>query len=259
MNPGERLALESHLKALKLPSVRREYVKTAADAAKEGVSHEAYLLQLFSAEVADREGRAFAKRLKYAKLPTHKTLADFEFSAIPSLEPMRVHRLASCEFVARAENVLLVGGNGTGKTHLATAIGIEACRRKLSVRFFTVSQLVEHLLEARSERTLGRTRTALKKVDVLVLDELGFVPLPTSGAELLFDIVSDRYEKGSIVLTTNLPFEEWTSVLVSEPLTHAMLDRLTHHVHILEMNARSYRLAGSLKRNVTLQPGANHA
>jgi DNA replication protein DnaC len=111
---------------------------------------------------------------------------------------------------------------------------------------------VEALIEARSERMLGRLRAMLKKVDLLILDELGFVPLPASGAELLFDVVSDRYEKASIVLTTNLPFEEWISVLASEPLTHAMLDRLTHHVHILQMNGRSYRLAESLKRNVTL-------
>ena len=173
-------------------------------------------------------------------------------------------RRLRCEFVAKAQNVLLVGSSGTGKTHLATAIAIEACKRKHSVRFFTVSQLVETLIEARSERMLGRLRAKLKKVNLLVLDELGFVPLPANGAELLFDVVSDRYERGSIILTTNLPFEEWTSVLASEALTHAMLDRLTHHVHILEMNGRSYRLAQSLadrtegsglKRNVTLQDG----
>lgn len=131
--------------------------------------------------------------------------------------------MGGCEFVTKAENVLLVGSSGTGKTHLATAIAVEACRHKHSVRFFTVSQLVEALLEARSERALGRLRASLKKVDLLVLDELGFVPLPASGAELLFDVVSDRYEKASIVITTNLPFEEWISVLASEPLTHAMV------------------------------------
>lgn len=123
---------------------------------------------------------------------------------------------------------------------------LEACKRKFSVRFFTVSQLVEALIEARTDKALSRMRASLKKLDLLVLDELGFVPLPASGAELLFEVVSDRYEKGSIVLTTNPPFEEWISVLVSEPLTHAMLDRLTHHVHILQMNGRSYRLAQSL-------------
>jgi DNA replication protein DnaC len=242
------MALESHLRTLRLPSVKREYGRTAEDAAKEGISHELYLLKLLSREIADREERAFAKRLARARLPSRKTLADFEFAAMPTLDPLRVHRLAGCEFVGRAENILLVGGSGTGKTHVATAIAIEACRKKLNVRFFTVSALVETLLEARSERVLGRLRAALKKVDLLVLDELGFVPLPPSGAELLFEIVSDRYERTSIVLTTNLPFEEWISVLASEPLTHALLDRLTHHVHILEMNGRSYRLAQSLAR-----------
>ncbi|MHB8637987.1 MAG: IS21-like element helper ATPase IstB [Fimbriimonadaceae bacterium] len=247
MNPGEVLSLEAHLRTLRLPSVKREYAKMAADATGEGVSYEQYLLRLLDMEATDREARAFAKRLAGARLPTRKTLAEFEFAALPTLDPMKVHRLAGCEFVSTAENVLLVGGSGTGKTHLACAMALEACKRKFAVRFFTVSQLVESLIEARSERALSRMRAALGKLDLLILDELGFVPLPASGAELLFEVVSDRYEKRSIVLTTNLPFEEWISVLASEPLTHAMLDRLTHHVHILEMNGKSYRLAQSLK------------
>jgi DNA replication protein DnaC len=240
------IELKSHLKSLRLPTVLREYAKTAADAARESLGYEEYLLKLLQLEISDREGRSFQRLLRLAKLPANKTVAEFDFARLPDLEPLKVHRLGGCEFVGKAENVLLVGSSGTGKTHLATAIAVEACRRKLSVRFFTVSQLVEALLEARSERSLGRMRASLKKVDLLVLDELGFVPLPQSGAELLFDIVSDRYEKASIVITTNLPFEEWISVLSSEALTHAMLDRLTHHVHILEMNGRSYRLAESL-------------
>lgn len=251
MKTPEQVELECHLTELRLPSIKREYLKTAQDAAKDKLSHETYLLRLSALEVADRETRGFAKRLREARLPAKKTLAEFDFAAMPSLEPLQVHRLVGCEFVASAQNVLLVGSSGTGKTHLATAIAVEACRRKHSVRFFTVSQLVEALIEARSERMLGRLRAKLKRLDLLVLDELGFVPLPVSGAELLFDIVSDRYEKGSIVLTTNLPFEEWVSVLTSEAMTHAMLDRLTHHVHILEMNGKSYRLAQSLASRST--------
>jgi DNA replication protein DnaC len=246
MKTPERVELESHLRELRLPSILREYERTAQDAAKGNTSHEAYLLRLCALEVSDRETRGFAKRVREAKFPSRKTLADFDFPAMPSIDPLAVHRLASCEFLVKAQNILLVGSSGTGKTHLATAVAIEACKRKHSVRFFTVSQLVEALIEARSERMLGRLRAKLKKVSLLVLDELGFVPLPANGAELLFDVVSDRYERGSIILTTNLPFEEWTSVLASEALTHAMLDRLTHHVHILEMNGRSYRLAQSL-------------
>ena len=241
------IELKTHLKSLRLPTIQREYAKTAADAAKEGLDYEAYLLRLLQFEISDREARSFQKLLKLARLPAKKTIAEFDFTRLPDLEPLTVHRLGGCEFVTKAENVLLVGSSGTGKTHLASAIAVEACRRKHSVRFFTVSQLVEALMEAKSERSQGRMRANLKKVDLLVLDELGFVPLPPSGAELLFDIVSDRYEKASIAITTNLPFEEWISVLASEPLTHAMLDRLTHHVHILEMNGRSYRLAQSLE------------
>ena len=243
--------LKSHLKALRLPTVLREYQRTAADAATEGLDYETYLLRLLQCEISDREARSFQRLLKLARLPAKKTIAEFDFTRLPDLEPLTVHRLGGCDFVTKAENLLLVGSSGTGKTHLATAIAVEACRRKYSVRFFTVSQLVEALMEAKSERALGRMRASLKKVDLLVLDELGFVPLPASGAELLFDIVSDRYEKASIIITTNLPFEEWISVLASEPLTHAMLDRLTHHVHILEMNGRSYRLAQSLENRTT--------
>ena len=245
------IEVKSHLKALRLPTVLREYAKTAADAAKEGLDYEAYLLRLLQFEISDREARSFQRLLKLARLPANKTIAEFNFTRLPDLEPLTIHRLAGCDFVTKAENVLLVGSSGTGKTHLATAIAVEACRRRHSVRFFTVSQLVEALMEAKSERSLGRMRASLKKVDLLILDELGFVPLPASGAELLFDIVSDRYEKASVVITTNLPFEEWISVLASEPLTHAMLDRLTHHVHSLEMNGRSYRLAQSLESRST--------
>jgi DNA replication protein DnaC len=246
MNEGEKLEIRSHLKTLRLPGMLGEYEKTARDALAEGLGHEEYLLRLCAAEVAGRDAKAFERRVREARIPARKTLADFDFGAIPDLDPMRVHRLAACEFVEKAENVLLVGSSGTGKTHLATALAVEACRRRRTARFFTVSQLVEALLEARDERSLGRMRKQLEKVDLLVLDELGFVPLPPSGAELLFDVVSDRYERGSIVLTTNLEFEEWIKVLASEPLVHAMLDRLTHHVHILEMNGRSYRLTQSL-------------
>ena len=251
MKTVQDLTLKAHLKELRLPTVLREYARTAADAAKEGLDYEGYLQRLLSAEISEREARAFQRRLKLARLPGKKTLAEFDFQALPDFEPITVHRLAGCEFVQNRENVLLVGSSGTGKTHLATALAVEACRTKHSVRFYTVSQLVEALLEARSERSLGRARAVLKKVDLLVLDELGFVPLPPSGAELLFDVVSDRYEKGSIVLTTNLPFEEWISVLATEALTHALLDRLTHHVHILQMNGRSYRLSQSLARRKT--------
>jgi len=204
---------------------------------------------------------ALSSHLKTLRLPS--VLRVYEKTAADALKAGCSHEeylLMVCsaevdERDAKAQNV----SNGTGKTHLAISIAVEACRRRLTTRFFTVSQLVEALLEARSERSLGRLRASLKKVDLLVLDELGFVPLPASGAELLFDVVLDRYERGSIVLTTNLPFEEWVSVLASEPLTHAMLDRLTHHVHILQMNGRSYRLVQSLKRNVTLQKEEYHA
>jgi len=247
VKPAVKLELAAHLKTLHLPSFARDWEKTATDAAKESITYEEYLLRLCAREVSDRDARSFAKRVSAARFPAKKVLAEFDFNSMPALDPLRVHRLAACEFIELKQNVLLVGSSGTGKTHLAISLAIEACKRRFNVRFYTVSQLVEALIEARSERMLGRTRAMLKRIDLLVLDELGFVPLPQAGAELLFDVISDRYEKASVILTTNLAFEEWISVLNSEALTHATLDRLTHHVHILEMNGRSYRLAQSLQ------------
>jgi len=207
MNAAQDLALKSHLKALKLPTVLREYARTAADAAKEAMGYEAYLERLLAAEIGDREARSFARLLKLARLPAKKTLAEFDFKALPDLEPLTVHRLAECEFVLKAENVLLVGSAGTGKTHLATAIAVEACRRKHSVRFFTVSQLVETLLEARSERSLGRLRAALKKVDLLVLDE-PTVALDADSRRLTWAAIRARADAGAAVLLTTHLLEE---------------------------------------------------
>jgi DNA replication protein DnaC len=152
------------------------------------------------------------------------------------------------EYIAKKENVLLVGNAGTGKTHLATALGFAACSQGKRVRFYTTTGLVTQLLEAREERTLQRLLKQLDRQDLILLDELGYVPFSKAGAELLFDVVSRAYERTSLILTTNLPFEQWTEVLGSERLTGALLDRLTHRVHILEANGTSYRLQDAKKR-----------
>ena len=178
------------------------------------------------------------RRIKAARFPAAKSLDTFDFLAMPSVNKLLVMQLARCEYVDLRENVIADGNSGTGKTHVALGLGLAACQRGLSVGFTTASSLVHELIEARDERRL---------LNLLIVDELGFVPLSKTGAELLFEVFSQRYERGSIMVTTNLPFDEWTEVFGSERLTGALLDRLTHRVHILEMNGESYRLRQSRK------------
>ena len=240
--------LKHHLKALKLPTMHGECEKVAARCATENVDHLGFLLQLSELELLDRERRAAERRLKAARFPGLKTLEGFDFAAQPSLNRPLVLELMRCAYVANRENVLLVGNPGTGKTHLATALGVEACARGKKVRFWRVTELITQLMEAREERTLGRMKASLLKLDLLILDELGYVPASKLGAELLFDVISAAYERTSLVVTTNLPFERWVEVLGSERLTGATLDRLTHRCHILESNGESYRLRDARRR-----------
>jgi DNA replication protein DnaC len=202
-------------------------------------------------ELLDREKRAAERRLKAARFPTLKTLDDFDFAAQPSLNKLLVAELMRGEYIDRRESVILIGNPGTGKTHLATALAAEACRRGKKVRFWRVTELVTQLLEAREERLLLRLKAQLARLDLLVLDELGYVPTSKVGAELLFDVISTAYERTSVIVTTNSPFEQWTEVLGSERLVGATLDRLTHRCHILEATGESYRLQDAKRRQRT--------
>jgi DNA replication protein DnaC len=245
---GPAVLLAHHLKQLKLPTVLREYEKVARECARDGVDHVRFLLRLVELELLDRERRVTERRIREARFPAVKSLDSFDFTAIPSLNKMLVLELARCAYVERRENVIAVGNSGTGKTHAALALGLAACQRGFPTLFITAHALSSQLMEARDEKRLLRLQAHLQKVKLLIVDELGYVPLSQVGAELLFEVFSQRYERGSVIVTSNLPFEEWPSVFRSERLTGALLDRLTHHVHILEMNGDSYRLRQSASR-----------
>jgi DNA replication protein DnaC len=242
-----QVLLEHYLKTLRLPSFCREYDKLAGQCAQESADYPRYLLRLCELEVLDRERRAMERRIRSARFPVTKSLDSFDFTAIPVLNKSLVLELARCDYITRRENVLALGNSGTGKTHVALGLGLAACQRGHSVRFVTAASLVHELIEAKDEKRLLRYQKQLAKFELLIVDELGFVPLSKSGAELLFEILSQRYERSATFITSNLPFNEWTEILGSERLTGALLDRLTHHVHILEMNGSSYRLRQSKK------------
>ena len=248
MSDVPQVLLAHHLKALRLPTFLREHDKLARRCAAEGVDHAGYLLRLAELELLDRERRMVERRIRQARFPAVKGLDGFDFAAIPSLNKMLVLELARGEYVERRENVIALGNSGTGKTHVALGLGLAACQRGMSVGFATAAALAHELLEAREERRLLRLQKQLAAHRLLIVDELGYVPLSPTGAELLFEVFSRRYERGSTLVTSNLPFDEWTTVFGAERLTGALLDRLTHHVHILEMNGESYRLKASRRR-----------
>jgi len=242
------ILLSHYLKTLKLPTFQREYQKLARQCATEGVDHVGYLTRLSEREMIERDRRKVERRIKAARFPVVKSLDSFDFAVIPKLNKMQVLELARCAWIERRENVIALGPSGTGKTHVALGLGLAACQKGLSVGFTTAAALVSEMMEARDERRLLRLQKQMAADQLLIIDELGFVPLSKTGAELLFELISQRYERGATLITSNLPFDEWTETLGSERLTGALLDRITHHVNILEMNGDSYRLAQSRAR-----------
>jgi DNA replication protein DnaC len=244
----EHHLLKSNLKQLRLPTIGAEFEKLAGEAAAENRSYAQYLLQLTELEVATRQSNALASRIKQAGFPSHKDLDSFDFTALPSLNKPQVLELTRGQWIEQRHNACLIGNSGTGKTHVATALGLAACRRGKRVRFFTAASLVNQLEEAHKQYQLERFLGRLDKAELLIVDELGYLSFSRAGAELLFQVFADRYERASVLITTNLPFGEWAQIFQGERMTAALLDRLTHRCHILEMNGPSYRFKQSTQK-----------
>jgi DNA replication protein DnaC len=244
----EKMLLAEHLKKLKLPTMLREYEECSRQAKEIGSSYEAFLLSLSTREIEHRHARRIERYIGEARFPNQKTLENADLSRWPSLDRMKIQELATARFVEQKENVIILGRHGTGKTHLSIALAIEAARKGFRVSFTTTASIANTLIEAREERTLKRAIARYVRPHLLVVDEMGYIPLSKEGAQLVFQVFSERYERGSMIVTSNLSFNQWTTIFDDVNLTAALLDRLTHHSHVLQFDWESLRLSDSLKR-----------
>jgi DNA replication protein DnaC len=244
------LRLPILLRQLRLPTVAANYRKFAQEALHSGQPYEEYLLALLEHEANQRDVNRRKRRVQEARFPVLRTLDEFDFAALPSLNRTKVLDLARGEYIERHENVALIGSIGTGKTHVAVALGLAACEQGRRVRFYTAAGLINELLEAQEAHRLSRLETWLMKQDLIILDEVGFVPFSQRGAQMLFAFISQKYLRGSLVVTSNLAFAEWTEVFGDPRLTSALLDRMTHRCHILKFDGESYRFRQSLQRQI---------
>jgi DNA replication protein DnaC len=247
MADNKHMLLRVNLKQLKLPAMGAEYEKLAREAADANEDYEHYLLRLTELEIAARASNAVQARIRAAGFPVTKDFDTFDFTAVPSLSKPKVLELARGEWIEQRTNTCLIGSPGTGKTHLAIALGLAACRQGKRVRFATAATLVTRLEEAQKQYQLDRVLAQLDRVDLLICDELGYLSFSRAGAELLFQVFADRYERRSLLVTSNLAFSEWSQVFQGERMTAALLDRLTHRCQIFEMNSESFRFRESMK------------
>src|SRR6202453_4608762 len=247
MSANPNPLLRSNLKSLRLPTMLAEHEKLAREAAASNQTFEEYLLRLTELELAARSANALTTRIKSAGFPVLKELDSYDFSALPTLNKPKILELARCEWIHQYSNCCLVGSVGTGKTHLAISLGLAACRDLLRVRYFTAAALVNLLEEKQKQYQLDKLLGQLDRLELLICDELGHRTFSRSGAELLFQVFADRYERKSLLLTSNLAFSEWTTIFHGESMTAALLDRLPHRWHIFEMNGQSFRFRESMK------------
>jgi len=248
MKPATEVLLAEHLKQLKLTAILRHYPTLARQARENGSAYEDFLLSLVESEMQARADNRLKRRIRDARFPLMKTIESFDFEAAPDLDRRLIRELMEGAYIRERKNIIFVGKTGTGKTHLATALGLEACRQGVRTRFAGGAGLVNELIEARSERVVSRLIQKSSRFGLLILDELGYVPFSREGSQLLFQLLADRYERASVIVTTNLGFADWTQLFGDPTLTAALLDRLTHKAHIILCNWDSYRLKESLKK-----------
>jgi len=249
----DQFLLEGYLKQLRLTTFIQNYTTFAQDAARENRSCEQFLLALAQQETAQRELNSQRQRIKGARFPIIKELADFDFSAVPKLNKQRILALAQGEYIVQAEPIILVGNPGLGKTHVAVGLGMAACRQRERVRFYNAASLVNELILAQKETRLEKFIATALRHRLIVLDELGFIPFSAVGAQLVFQFVSALYERVAIIITTNLKFADWPQIFGDERLTLALLDRLTHRAHIIEFVGESYRFRERMQREIQQQ------
>jgi len=247
MKPSTLVSLKHNLKLLRLSTMAREIEATVRHAKEGGIGYDELLLSLTETELQVRAENRQKRRLREAKFPLMKPLETFDLDAVPDLDTSLFLELTTCGFIKEKRNIVFLGRSGTGKTHMATALGIEACQNNHKTRFVTGYGLVNELIEAREEKDLNRVLQRYTRYDVLIIDELGYVPFSKEGAELLFQVLAERHERGSVVVTTNLGFADWTQIFGDANMTAALLDRITHKAHIVNCSWKSYRLKETLK------------
>jgi len=244
----QQSAIRQYATQLRLPTLGSQFLKLAEEAVKQKLGHVAYLEALLSAELEERERHAVTRRIKEAKFQKLKTLEDFHFEEAPLISAAQIRTLAEGGYLSRKEPIIFVGDAGTGKTHLATGLAVEACRQRKRVRFTTAAELVNELIEAKNHSELSRVRSRWLRYELIVIDEMAYVAVPDAAAELLFQVISGRAEQAAVIVTTNLPFSEWNTMFANARLCKAMLDRLTDQAHIIDTGKESYRFRRSMEK-----------
>ena len=251
----EHAAVAQQCRALRLPAVADQCASLAEEAIKQRLTYLRYLEALLATELEERERNTIARRIKDAHLPRMKTLDEFDFSKAPQIQATKIHELAQGGYIERAEPIILIGDCGTGKTHLLTGLCVAACRQKRRVRFATAAALVNELVEAKQQLQLRRVLARWERYDLIAIDEVGYVPMADLGAEFLFQVIAERAEKATVIITTNLPFSEWTQVVPNARLCKALLDRITDRAHIIETGADSFRFRRTVEKGRTKTTG----
>ena len=244
----EKAAVEQQCRVLRLPAVAEQCAPLAEEAVKQRQTYLRYLEALLAVELEERERNTIARRIKDAHLPRTKTLDEFDFSKAPQIRATEISELAQGGYIERAEPVILIGDCGTGKTHLLTGLCVAACRQKRRVRFATAAALVNELVEAKQQLQLRRVLARWDRYELIAIDEVGYVPMADLGAEFLFQVIAERAEKAAVIITTNLPFSEWTQVIPNARLCKALLDRITDRAHIIETGTDSYRFRRTMEK-----------